>query len=130
MSEVAGDTTKAALIELVCPESVFNPRLTDLFKALVVIRSPTHSIQIVRNDRMIGAWKHEKIDRDVSGVTRSRAHTETDLSSVVSVFFQILHVPGDDVRPGVETFWSSSRPVSGGFRITRAVAQEQNERKC
>ena len=62
MGEVSGGTAQTAFIELVGPKGMLYPGLSDLFEAVGVIRPATHSIEIVRNDRMVRTWQHKKIN--------------------------------------------------------------------
>jgi len=55
----AGDTStgiaaKIAIIVFQRKERMFQPRLPNLFEPFGIIRSATHSIKILRDDRMIG----------------------------------------------------------------------------
>src|SRR6266850_643204 len=43
-------------------EGMFHPRLPDLFKALVISRAAAHTIEILRNERMIGLRQREPIN--------------------------------------------------------------------
>src|SRR5205823_12209248 len=62
--------SKIALVEFVCGEGVFHPRLTNLFEAFAVIGATAHSIEILRNDRVISIWQCEPIDRLVRSEER------------------------------------------------------------
>src|SRR5436190_6977271 len=130
MGEVSRGAAKPAFIELVGPKGMLYPGLSNLFEAVGVARSPTHSIEIMRNDRMVCTWQHEKVHGHVSGIARGRAHTQTDVGSVISKCFQVSNVSRDDIRAWVETFPNTPSPVATGSRISRAVAQEQNKREC
>ncbi len=48
-------TAKAAIVLLQRRERMLQPGLPDLFKATVVSRAAAHSIQILGNDRVVGA---------------------------------------------------------------------------
>ena len=49
-------TAKAADVLCQCGEGMFEPGLANLFEAFVVVGSAAHSIEILRNDRMVGIW--------------------------------------------------------------------------
>ena len=87
MLEVRGFTAKAAVVELIRPERMLDPGLANLLKALVVTRSAAHSIEVVRDDRMIGRWQRKKIHDHVAGIAGSGAHAQADLGPFTSKFF-------------------------------------------
>ena len=76
---ITGVAAKIALVEFVCGEGVFHPGLTNLFEAFAVIGATAHSIEILRNDRVISIWQCEPIDRLVAAVTGSRRYCQADL---------------------------------------------------
>ena len=129
MSEVSGDTAKAAVIELVCPESMLHPGLANLLEVVVVARSAAHPIEIVRNDRMVRIWELKKIHRHVSSIARGRAHAQANLVSGISIFCQVSDVSRDDIRSLAKTFRSTPSSVATGSRISRTVAQKQKQRQ-
>src|ERR1051326_266738 len=69
-TRVAGATNAA----FQCRESVFPPGLADLLEAIVVIRAAAHPIKVLRNERVIGIWQCEPVQRLVAVVTRSRSY--------------------------------------------------------
>src|SRR3954467_13115998 len=123
----AGGTDKAAVV-LVCTKRMFYPGLTNLLKAVVVVRAAAHSVEVVWNDRMIGRRHRDKIHDLVSAVARRRTHAEADLSAIASKLSQASGVPdisGNDIRPRIENFRSFlSR---SGLRLGGAVAQEHQQ---
>src|SRR5436190_16853979 len=129
MGEVSWGAAKPTSIELVGPKGVLYPGLSNLFEAVGVAPSPTHPIKIMRNDRMVCTWQHEKVHGHGSGIARGRAHTQADVSSVISVCFQVLDISSDDIGPWVTTFQSTLASVPARGRISRAVAQEQKQRE-
>ena len=129
MGEVSWGAAKPTSIELVGPKGVLYPGLSNLFEAVGVAPSPTHPIKIMRNDRMVCTWQHEKVHGHGSGIARGRAHTQADVSSVISVCFQVLDISRDDIGSWIKGLGSipSSFPARGG--IAGAVAQKQKQRK-
>src|SRR5690242_14078623 len=48
-----GVAAKVARVAFQCQEGMFPPGLADLFEAIVVIRAPAHSIQVLWNVRVV-----------------------------------------------------------------------------
>src|ERR1700682_372556 len=97
-SATTGVATKAASVVFQSQEGMLQPRLSDLFKAIVVARSAAHAIEILRNDRMISTWQLKPIERLVAVITRGCAHPQTDLSSAASKLCHGRQISHDDIR--------------------------------
>ena len=74
----SGGAAKAASVVLQSGERVLQPGLANLLKAIVVARSAAHSIEILRNDRMVGIWQRKPIQLDVSVIAGGRCHAQAD----------------------------------------------------
>ena len=117
-----GVAAKAAGVVLQCQEGVFPPGLADLFEAIIVIRPGAHSIQVLRNERVIGVLQCEPVQRLVAVVTGSRSHTQSDkmIHSVVAALLNRGQVAHNDIgsvhqcRP-VATESAGQRRHSHGF---------------
>src|SRR6188508_2671518 len=110
MSEVTTGLALKAVVRLVGPEGVFDPRLPDLLKALGVTRAAAHAIEIVHDDGVKRAGQLNKIHELVSGIAGSRAHAKADLGPAAAKLLQTSDVTDpsrDDVGPGVKTFRSA-----------------------
>ena len=79
---------------------MFHPRLADLFEALGVICSAAHTIEILRNDRVIGLRQLKPIDRLITVVTGVCPYGQTNLCRVVSLLVHVFDVSDDHIRPG------------------------------
>lgn len=123
LTAITGIAAKVALVEFACAERVFHPGLTNLFDPLGVICATTHSIKILRNDRMIRVWQCVKIDRHVAVVAGSRRHRQADLCSRGAELFQVRQVPYDDIGPGHQGRRSRTALTQRGHnhRLTLAV---------
>jgi hypothetical protein len=129
MIEVATSLTDKAYVGLVCSEGMLDPGLPNLFKALAVVRSSAHSIEIVRNDRVIGLWHRKKIHGHVSGIARGRANAQPNLGPATSKLLQAsnsAHVSRDDIGPRIKTLRSALRPA--GLR-GQEPKREQKQRE-
>jgi len=95
--------------------------LADLFDVVVVIRPATHSIQVLRNERVIGLRQRKPIKRLVAVVTGSRSHTQADkmIHSVVAALRNLGQVSHDDIR---------SRHQRGCSRPKRAMQWQHPDR--
>ena len=96
VSATAGVTAKVAGVVLQRQECVFQPGLADLFEALIIVSAAAHSIEILRNNRVIGMRQRKPIERLVAVITRSCSHSQPDkmIYSVVSVL-----LPSPAARP-------------------------------
>ena len=88
LAALGRDTAKAASVVLQGKERMFHPGLSNLFEALVVARSATHAIEILRNDAMVGVWQLKPIHLDVSVVARGRSHSQANLASASAKLLQ------------------------------------------
>ena len=70
-----------------------------MLKAIVVARSAAHSIQILRNDRMVSIWQRKPIQLDVSVVAGGCPHAQADKGSTTSILFHGGEISDDDIRP-------------------------------
>ena len=61
-------------------ERVFSPGLADLFEAIVVICATAHPIKVLRDERVIGVRQCKPVQRLIAVITRSRAHSETNIN--------------------------------------------------
>src|ERR1700730_3244818 len=93
-----GVAAKAASVVFQSEERMLQPRLSDLLKAIVVGRSAAHSIEILRNDRMIGLWQLKPIERLVAVVTRGCAHPQTNLGPATSKLCHGRQISHNDIR--------------------------------
>ena len=64
----AGLATEVAAISLLSSVSMFDPRLPNLLEPFVITRAATHSVEVMRHDRMICIGHCKKADRLVPGV--------------------------------------------------------------
>src|SRR5438552_831365 len=106
MSEVTTGHADKAGVLLVCPEGMLHPGLANLLKAIIVARSATHSIEIVRDDGMVCFWHLKKIHDHVAGIARGRAYAQADLGPATSKLGQssnCTNVSRDDIRSRIET---------------------------
>ena len=78
------------------------PGLTDLFKALVIVRSAAHSIKILRNYRMVGLRQSKPIQINRPVIARGRSHPESHLGSIRSKLLHRGKVSHYDVGSGNE----------------------------
>src|SRR5947199_9348642 len=102
---------------------MLDPGLANLLKAIIVTRSTAHSIEIVRNNRMGCVGHRKKIHRRVSGITRGRAHAQTDLSPAASKLSQasyFTYVARNDIGSRVKTF---------GRTLPRHTARQQHYKR-
>src|ERR1700682_5592439 len=97
-SATTGVATKAASVVFQSEERMLQPRLSDLFKPIVVGRSAAHPIEILRNDRMVGIWQRKPIERLVAVITRGCAHSQTNLRSATSKLRHGRQISHDDIR--------------------------------
>ena len=79
--------TKAASIVLVRPEGVLHPGLAYLLKAIIVVRSATHAIEILRKDRMVFVRQLKEMQFLVSVVAAGRSDCQADLGPATSKLF-------------------------------------------
>ncbi|PYJ08913.1 MAG: hypothetical protein DMF06_11660 [Verrucomicrobia bacterium] len=128
MTEITARLALEAVADLVCSEGMLDPGLSNLLKALVVPRSTAHSIEVVRDNGMVGRRQRGKIHDLVSGIAASRAYAQANLGAVTSKLGQDskhAHVSRDDIGSGVETL----RSVQPSRRrcISRSAAQEKEQ---
>ena len=81
MSASNSVTAKAADVFGQCRERMFHAGLTNLFKAFVVRGATAHSIDILRNHRVVVVWRLKPVQVDGSGIARVGSHGEPDLRS-------------------------------------------------
>src|SRR6267378_2225394 len=93
-----GVATKVASVAFQSEERMLQPRLSDLFKAIVVARSAAHPIEILRNDRMVGIWQLKPIERLVAVITRGCAHPQTNLGPATSKLCHGRQISHNDIR--------------------------------
>ena len=127
----SGRAAKAASVVLQSKELMRHPGLANLFKAIVVSRSAAHAIKILRYDRMVGIWHHKKIQFRVAVIANVRSHRQANLGSATAELLQRGQISHDDIRSRHKSRGILSS-ASGRLRfcISRAVAQEQEEREC
>ena len=87
MIEVPPGLTGKTNALLVRSERMLHPGLADLLKAVIVARSAAHSIEIMRNKRMVCRGQRKKIHGHVAGIAGGSAHTQADLGPAISKFF-------------------------------------------
>src|ERR1044071_7116968 len=86
---------------------MLDPGLANLLKAIVVVRSTAHSIEILRYDRMVCIWQPKVIHWHVSGVANNCAHAQADLSPGASKLFESFtdygtNISRDNIGPRVK----------------------------
>jgi hypothetical protein len=82
------------------------PGLANLLKAIIVARSAAHSIEILRNDRMVWIWQLIKMQGLVSVVAAGRSDCQADLGPATSKLFQASYftdISRDDIGTRVKT---------------------------
>jgi hypothetical protein len=79
---------KAAIVVFGWPERMLDPGLANLLKAIVVVRSTAHSIEILRYDRMVCIRQPKVIHWHVSGIANGRAHAKANLAPGTSKLSQ------------------------------------------
>src|SRR6266446_4776442 len=80
--------TKAASVVFQGKKCVFQPGLADLLEAIIVISSATHSIEILRNDRVVYLWQLKPIERLIAIIAGGRSYTQANLSSATAELIQ------------------------------------------
>ena len=70
---------------------MFQPRLADLFEALVVIGAAAHAIEILRNHRVIGLWQCEPVEGLDPVITGSGCHAQPD-KMIYGIISELLHL--------------------------------------
>ncbi len=91
-------TAKTAVVGWFCAVGMLDPGLANLLKAIGIVRSAAHSIEILRNRRMIRIGHGNEMRRLVSGIARGYSYRETSLGSATSILGQSVHVSRNDVR--------------------------------
>jgi len=76
---------------------MLQPRLTDLFKPIVVSGAAAHPIKILRDDRMVGLRQCKPIDWQRAVVTRSRSDAQPDGVIEITELFYFFHNSNDDI---------------------------------
>src|SRR5258708_14444679 len=88
-------------------EGMFHPRLPDLFKALVISRATAHTIEILRNERVIGLRQGEPINWRVAVVTRICPYRQPDLGPDGKIkLCNVFDISNYDIRAGHKV-WDS-----------------------
>ena len=98
----AGVTTKTAIIVFQGGEGMFQPGLADLLEPIGISSAAAHAIKILRNNRVIRVRKCKPIERLITGVTGSCAHSEADemIYGVVSVLRHLWQLADDYIGSG------------------------------
>jgi hypothetical protein len=76
-------TAEAAVVFRSRRKGMLKPGLADLFKPLRVVSSSGHSVQILRNDRVIVAWQCKPIHIHLPVVARLCSYCQANLSAGV-----------------------------------------------
>src|SRR4029077_5825854 len=94
--------TATADTALQCRKCVLKPGLADLFEPLIIRCAPAHSIESVRDNRVVGIWQRKTIERLVAVITRSCSHPQPNkmIYSVVSELCHARQVANNDIRAG------------------------------
>src|SRR5438552_18920125 len=82
-----------------CEKGMFHPGMADLFKAVVVVSSTAHPIEILRDDWVISTWQLKPIDRLIAVVAGSRCHCKADLDHSTSLWLQLRQIADDCIKP-------------------------------
>ena len=91
-------TAKAAGVCRCCREGVFQPGLANLFEALDVVSSATHSIQVLWDDRMIVIRQCKPIQVHLPVVAGICSHREADLSPDTPELLHTGQIANNDIR--------------------------------
>lgn len=81
-----------------CEKGMFHPGMADLFKAVVVVSSTAHPIEILRDDWVISIWQLKPIDRLIAVVAGSRCHCKADLGPGTSLLVHVGQIADDYIR--------------------------------
>src|ERR1041385_3956828 len=105
---------------------VLHPGLADLFEPLIIGRTTAHSIEILRDNRMVGIWQPKPIERLVAVITRSCSHPQPNkmIYSVVPVLCHLWHVAHNDIGAGHQSWRFRTHTISQGrhgYRFEFAV---------
>src|SRR6478752_2687545 len=87
-------------------KSMFHPGLADLFEPLIVSSATAHSIEILRDNGMVGLRERKPIERLVAVITRSCSHPQPHemIYGVVSVLCHLWQVAYNDIGPGHQSW--------------------------
>lgn len=96
-SATAGVAAKTACVVFQRQECVFARRLTNLFEAVVVIITATHTIKVLGNNGMVRLRQGKPVQRLRAVITGSRRHSQTDLGSRAAELRHVGHIPDNDV---------------------------------
>jgi hypothetical protein len=69
---------------------MLSPRLPDLFEPIVIVRPAAHSVQILRDERVIGVRQLKPIEWLVTVVAGRCSHSEPD-EVICSIVAALLH---------------------------------------
>ena len=81
---------------------VLKPRLADLLEPLIIGSATAHSIEILRDNRVVGLGQRKPIERLIAVITRSCSHPQPDkvIYGVVSVLGHLRQVAHNDIGAG------------------------------
>src|SRR4051794_31124241 len=97
----AAGVTSTADTALQCGKCVLHPGLTYLFEPLIIGSATAHSIEILRDNRMIGLRQRKPIERLIAVITRSCSNPKPNkmIYSVVSELSHLWQVADNDIGP-------------------------------
>ncbi|PYJ48684.1 MAG: hypothetical protein DME87_11605 [Verrucomicrobia bacterium] len=77
---------------------MFQPGLANLLEALDVVSSAAHSIEVLRNDRMIVIRQCKPMQWLLPVVTGGRSHPQADKASITATLLHGRQISDDDIR--------------------------------
>src|SRR5205814_6787985 len=95
-------TAKAARVCGCRCKRMLTPGLADLFESLIVSGAATHSVEILRNKRMIVVGQRKPIHVDRSFVTGVSTQSQTDaaIDRTTIHLHEVKQLAHDDIRAG------------------------------
>src|SRR6476619_5392566 len=85
---------------------VLKPGLADLFEPLIIGSATAHSVEILRDNRVVDLRQRKPIERLIAVITRSRSHPQAHkmIYSVVSELCHAWQVAHDDIGAGHQSW--------------------------
>ena len=78
---------------------MFEPGLANLFEAVVVIGPAAHSVEVLRNNRVIGIRQCEPVQGLIAVITRGGSDAQPHEISITSVLGHFREHSDDDIGP-------------------------------
>ena len=93
---------------------VLEPGLADLLEPLIIGSATAHSVEILRDNRVVGLRQRKPIERLIAVITRSCSHPQPDkvIYGVVSVLCHLWQVAHKDIRAGHQSWRLRSNRIS------------------